>query len=272
MGDHGLFGPSSVTWKVHASPVMLIGGMRALMIQSLHPLALAGVMQHSDFRARPLHRLRQTARYVATTTFGSSEDAQRAGAAVRRVHGYISGVDAVTGRPYSATDVDTLLWVHCVEVHSFLAAYRAYAGRLPAAEQDAYLAESARTAQLVGIPAGRVPASVAQMREYWAAMEDELVASDLARETIRYVLRPPLTRELLPILPALRVTSAAALALVPRHLRRMGGVDQPRLLDAATHVSVGAAARAVGVALRLPLVEPGARRARRALAPANFAA
>ena len=256
-----------MTWKVHASPVMLIGGMRALMIQSLHPLALAGVMQHSDFRKRPLHRLRQTARYVATTTYGTTAQAEAAGATVRRVHRYVRGTDEVTGRQYSAEDVDTLLWVHCVEVHSFLAAYRAYGGRLTVAEQDQYLAESARVAALVGIPPERVPRSLAVMREYFALMRPELVGSESAREAVRFVARPPVTRDLLPLLGPLRVTSAAAVALVPRELRKLGGIDQPRFVDAATHVSVGAAARALSQALSLPLVEPSARRLRRALMP-----
>src|SRR5918998_2279624 len=135
--DAGLFGPGSVTWRVHSHPAMLIGGLRALMLQSLHPHALAGVVEHSDFRERPMHRLRQTATYVATTTFGSTAQARAAGAHVRKVHTHINGIDPVTGARYSAEDVDTLLWVHCVEVHSFLVAVRAYGGvRLSDAEQD----------------------------------------------------------------------------------------------------------------------------------------
>jgi uncharacterized protein (DUF2236 family) len=121
---------------------------------------MAGVVQHSDFRERPMHRLRQTATYVATTTFGATEQARAAGAHVRRVHGHIHGTDPVTGARYSAEDVDTLLWVHCVEVHSFLVAVRAYGGmRLDEDEQDRYLAESARAAELVGIPADRALAA-----------------------------------------------------------------------------------------------------------------
>src|SRR3954452_21656848 len=153
--DAGLFGPGSVTWKVHAHPAMLIGGTGGLIIQALHPLAMAGVTQHSDFRAKPLHRLRRTAQYVATTTFGDTAAAEKAAAHVRHVHTFIHGHDPVTGRDYSAEDPDTLLWVHCVEVHSFLAAYRAYGGRLSADEQDAYLAESARVAALLGVEPAR---------------------------------------------------------------------------------------------------------------------
>jgi uncharacterized protein (DUF2236 family) len=263
--DAGLFGPGSVTWRVHGSPVMLIGGLRALILQALHPLALAGVVEHSDFRARPLHRLRRTAEYVATVTFADTAAARAAGEHVRHVHTFVHGTDPVTGRPYSAQDPDTLLWVHCVEAHSFLAAYRAYGGSLTAAEQDRYLAESARSAALVGIPPAAVPASTAAMRAYFAAVRDLLIASDAARATIRFVVRPPLTRELLALQPALRLTAAAAVGLVPRDLRRLAGIDRPWVVDAATHVSVTAAARTTQIALRLPLAEAGMRRAQRAM-------
>ena len=252
MGDHGLFGPESVTWRVHGNPVMLIGGLRALMIQALHPLALAGVVQQSDFRERPLHRLRRTAEYVATVTFADTATAEAAGAHVRHVHTFIKGVDPVTGRAYSAQDPETLLWVHCAEVHSFLAAYRAYGGSLSPADQDRYLDESRRSAALVGIAPEAVPGSVVQMRAYWARMLPQLCVSQAAHEPIRFVTNPPLTRDLLPLAPALRATALAAVGLVPRHLRRMAGIDRPRVVDAATHVAVLPAARALALGLRLP--------------------
>lgn len=261
--DRGLFGPGSVTWRVHAHPAMLIGGLRALIVQSLHPLALAGVVEHSDFRERPLHRLRTTAGYVATVTFGDTATAHAAGARVRRVHQYVQGVDRVTGRPYSATDPETLLWVHCAEVHSFLAAYRAYGGRLAPDEQDAYLAESARAAELVGIPRQSVPASVAQMRAYWARMEPSLCVSLAARQTIRFVVSTPLSGELLPYAPALRVVASAAVGLVPRHLRRLAGIDRPRLADATTYAAVGAAVRVLATGMRVPFADTVGERAMR---------
>jgi uncharacterized protein (DUF2236 family) len=262
MHDVGLFGPSSVTWKVHAHPAMLIGGMRALMIQSLHPLALAGVVQHSDFRAKPLHRLRRTAQYVTTTTFADTATAEKAAAHVRRVHTHIHGTDPVTGRTYSAEDPETLLWVHCVEVHSFLAAYRAYGGRLSASEQDAYLAESARVAALLGVDPDDVPASVEEMRAYFTAMRPSLCVSMAAKEAIDFVVSPPLTLDLLPFAPALRVVATAAVGLVPRDLRRLAGIDRPRVADAASYATVGTAVRVLGAALRVPqqlLTQSGTR-------------
>ena len=259
--DAGLFGPGSVTWRVHAHPAMLIGGLRALILQTLHPHALAGVVQHSDFRERPMHRLRQTATYVATTTFGTTEQARAAGVHVRRVHEHINGIDPVTGGRYSAEDPDTLLWVHCVEVHSFLAAVRAYGVRLGDEEQDAYLAESARVAELVGIPPERVPASRAAMREYFAAMLPQLCLSLEAKKTIDFVVSPPMTRELLPYQAPLRVVASAAVGLVPRDLRRLAGIERMWVADAATYASVGAAVRVLAAGMRVPFADTVGERA-----------
>jgi uncharacterized protein (DUF2236 family) len=182
---------------------------------------------------------------------------------VRRVHRHIRGVDAVTGREYSADDPATLLWVHCVEVHSFLAAYRAYGGRLSGADQDAYLAESARVAALVGIDPADVPDSVAAMRGYFAAMRPSLCVSLEAKATIDFVVAPPLTRELLAFAAPLRLCATTAVGLVPRELRRLAGIDRPRLQDATTYAAVGPALRVLAGALRIPqqrLLTPGAAR------------
>src|ERR1700753_1401144 len=149
---------------------MLIGGVRALLIQTLHPLAMAGVAQHSDYKTRGLRRLRRTTQYVLTVTFGDTQAAEAAGEQVRRVHALIRGVDPVTGRTYSADDPETLLWVHCVEVHSFLAAYRAYGGPITPEECDRYFAESARSARLVGIDPAVGARFAAEMRRYFARM------------------------------------------------------------------------------------------------------
>jgi uncharacterized protein (DUF2236 family) len=253
--DRGLFGPESVTWRVHAHPAMLIGGLRALIVQALHPQALAGVVQHSDFRGAPLARLRGTASYVATTTFGDRAAAGAAAARVLAIHRHVNGVDPVTGQRYSAEDPEALMWVHCVEVHSFLAAYRVYGARLEPAEQDAYLAESARVAALLGVDPERVPASVAQMRAYFAEMRPRLCVSLAAREVIDFVVSPPLSRELLPYQAPLRVTASAALGLVPRDLRRLAGIDRSRLADAATYAAVTPAVRVLAGGLGLPFAE-----------------
>jgi uncharacterized protein (DUF2236 family) len=244
--DDGLFGPDSVTWRIHASPAMLIGGIRALLIQTLHPLAMAGVAQHSDYRTRGLYRLRRTTQYVLTVTYGDTRSAQAAGEQVQRVHRQISGIDPVTGKAYTATDPDTLLWVHCTEVHSFSAAYRAYGGALSDAERDRYFAESARAAALVGIPKEKVPASAAEMRAYFERMRPSLCVSRSALEAIRFLASPPRVRRDVKVTVSMRIASAAAIGLLPRHLRELMGLERPWLIDAVTFASLRAAFRPLG--------------------------
>jgi uncharacterized protein (DUF2236 family) len=247
----GLLGPESVAWRVIGHPVSIVGGVRSLIVQALHPLAMAGVAQHSDYRRRPLDRLRRTSHYVAVTTFGDRAMAEAAAARVRRIHRRVRGVDPVTGKPYSADDPDTQLWVHCVEWHSFLAAYRAYAtSRLTPEDEDRYIAEGAPIAALLGVPEETVPTTVEEMRSYFDAVRAELCVSESTRDAIDFVLNPPLTRELLPLQVPIRVTAAAAVAIVPRDLRRLAGIGQPRLVDGLLRAAVPPAA----AALRLPLL------------------
>src|SRR3954454_24417387 len=138
----GMFDPDSVTWRVHADPAMLIGGMRALLVQALHPLAMAGVEQHSDYRADPWGRLQRTVECVMTTTYGTEEEARQAGRVVQAIHKRVRGTDPVTGKTYSAEDPDLLVRVHAVEVPSFLIAYRRYgSGRFTDHDADRYVAE-----------------------------------------------------------------------------------------------------------------------------------
>ncbi len=249
--DWGLFGPGSVSWRVHSSPVLLVGGLRALIIQSLNPLAIAGVAEHSDYLRRPLSRLRRTAEYVATVVYGDTPSAQRAGAMVRRIHTRVKGVDPVTGSPYSADDTETKLWVHCVEVHSFLAAYRAYGGRLSDEEQDAYLAEQVAAAELMELARELVPASRAGYRDFFEYMRPNLCVSESSRDAIELVVDPPLIRELVPHQVSLRMMASAAVAITPRYMRRMAGIDRNRLL----YLGAGAGTRTAGVVMRARLFD-----------------
>ena len=248
--DHGLFGPGSATWRVHSSPaVALVGGLRSLIVQSFHPLAMAGVAQHSDYREKPLKRLQRTAEYVAVVTFGDTEQAHEIAARVRRVHRRVKGVDPVTGKRYSAEDPETALYVHCAEVHSFLAAHRVYAGhRLSAGEEDLYFEENVRAAELMKIPAAMVPDSAQAMHDYFASVQPQLCLSDSARDAIDFVVDPPRTAQLLPYLVPLRVLSRAAVAITPAELRRMAGLSASAPGNAASWLAV----RAAAAALELP--------------------
>lgn len=249
--DTGLFGPSSVAWRVVGHPAAFVGGLRSLIVQSLHPLAMAGVANHSDYKRRPLDRLRRTAHYVAATTFGTRAEAEAAAARVRTVHQKVRGIDVVTGLPYSADDPETQLWVHNVEWHSFLAAYRAYGGKLSRAEQDQYLAEGARSASLLGVPIAMVPQTTAALRAYWERVRPMLTMSDAAREAIGFVLDPPVSfDESIAYQMPVRVSARAALAIVPRHLRRLAELPDVGRLEVAS----GALVRVGAPFMNLPIV------------------
>ena len=245
-GDPGLFGPDSVTWRVHAHPSMLVGGLRALLIQALHPLAMAGVHEHSDYRSDQWGRFRRTTEYVVTTTFGDTPAAEAAGAIVRRVHTHVRGVDPVTGRPYSADDPRLLEWVHNVEVHSFLVAYRRYGGRLTQADADRYVGEMTRAAALVGLDPSTLVTTVDGLRDYFRAVEPELVCSPLAKAAATAVLNPPMP---LPLKALWAIPAAAALGLVPRRFRSMYGIPALPPADAAVQLGAAALFRALGFVL-----------------------
>ena len=182
-GDPGLFGPESVTWKIHADfPGMMAGGLGALMLQSLHPLALAGVWDHSDFRGEMLARLRGTIAFVARTTYAPRATAEQAIARVRTIHQKVQGI-AADGRPYSAEDPRLLTWVHCAEAWSFLEGYKAYClHNVPRGMQDLYFNESARVAEALG--ARDVPKSLAEMEAYFRSVRPELVYDGRTREVL----------------------------------------------------------------------------------------
>jgi uncharacterized protein (DUF2236 family) len=224
--DPGLFGPDSVTWRLHADYCMLVGGVRALMLQTMHPLAMAGVADHSNYRDDPLGRLANTAVYVGTTIYGTREQAIDAIARVKRVHERVVGV-APDGRPYAANDPHLLTWVHHTLVDSFLRAYRRFgAERVTRAEADRYVAEMAVLMELFeGEPAAR---SVAELRQYFRDIRPELEATRAARDTMRFLLFPPLP---LHARPPYAVLAAAAVGLLPASVRRELRVPLPPVVE-----------------------------------------
>ena len=209
------FGPDSAIARVHGDASMFVGGIRALLLQSLHPLAMAAVDQHSGFRSDPWGRLQRTSGFLAVTTFGTDADASRAIRAVRAVHDTIEGV-APDGRAYRASDPHLLRWVHVAEVDSFLRAHDRYgATPLDAEGRDAYVREAAVVARELG--ADEVPESVAELEASLAAFRPELAGTPAARRTARYLLvNPPVP---LPIRVPYGVLAAAAVGLMPRWAR-----------------------------------------------------
>ncbi|MER6529628.1 oxygenase MpaB family protein [Streptomyces sp. NPDC001508] len=242
-GDPGLLGiaPGDPAWHVHGHPTgMLTGGFAALMLQSLHPLAMAGVDQHSDFRADPVGRLTGTARFVTTTTFGSAPAAHEAIALVRRIHTRVRGT-APDGRPYRADDPELLTWVHTAEVHSFLAGYQTYAPqrcRLTPAECDTYYRQVAPVAELLG--ARQVPRSVRDVERYLDRMRPQLRATRAALDSVQFLRGFGRSgRERLVV----RHLMNAAVGLLPHWARAELGIRRPaavrRCWDRPTALAVG---------------------------------
>jgi uncharacterized protein (DUF2236 family) len=189
--DDGFFGPASVTWRMSGDLAGPVAGLRSLMMQALHPLAMAGVDQHSGWRQDPVGRLAATSAYVSTVSFGERAAAERAAARVRRIHTRVRGVDEVTGRPYEAGDPGLLLWVHAALVDSDLAVRRLLGTPLSPEDADRYVAEMVVAAELVGVPAGLVPASVAELDQYVSSVRPELRCTPAAAESMAYLLDPP---------------------------------------------------------------------------------
>jgi uncharacterized protein (DUF2236 family) len=222
--DAGIYGPDSVTWRVHADPSMALSGLRALFLQAVHPLAMAGVAEHSDFRSDPWGRLIRTADYVGVTTYGTTEQARRAGARVRGIHRKLGGIEPESGQAYRVDDPELLRWVHCVEVESFLTTAIRCGLRLSRAERDAYYAEQTVGAALVGLEPAEVPGSVDAMATYFHRMQPQLKVTAEARRTAAFVLWPPMpTRVALgtPARPAWVALAGAAFAMLPRWARRL---------------------------------------------------
>ena len=234
--DLGLFGPDTVTWRVHADPVTGLGGLRALLLQALHPLAMIGVAQHSDFRRDPWGRLMRTASYIGVTTFGTTAEALDAARTVRRVHGFVRGTDPDSGVPYRADDPELLLWVHCCLVDSLLTTYRRCGGALAPGDADAYVAEQVRMAPLVGLDPAGVPADEATLRAYFADLRPALRVTGEARRAALFVLAPPMpgwVQLLTPARPTWAGAAGLAFAMLPRWARRCYGLPTPLGTDAA---------------------------------------
>lgn len=254
--DPGLFGPRSVTWRIHSDASMMVGGLRALLVQALNPRAMAAVAQHSNYREEPWQRLMRTGEYIVKTTFGDTETARAAAARVRAIHKRISGVDDFTGEHYRADDPDLLLWIHCVEVHSFMTGFRTYSTPLEIPDIDRYVREMVRAAELVGLSADDVPATYDDLRDYLSAQE--MVASPAARDGMRFILFPPVpwpggryprfpgSRALVvPGRAAWAVPSAAAVAILPKAARGAYGLPYLRPLVPSLRLSLAGFYRAM---------------------------
>jgi uncharacterized protein (DUF2236 family) len=247
--DPGLYGPDSVTWRVHADPSMALAGLRALFLQAVHPLAMAGVAEHSDFREDPWGRLFRTADYVGVTTYGTRAEAERAGAKVRGIHRKLSGIEPESGRTYRVSDPDLLLWVHCVEVESFLTTAVRCGLRVSKPDRDRYYAEQTAGSALVGLDPKDVPGSAEEMAAYFTRMRPELRVTAEARRTATFILWPPMPTTVARGTPARAAwvgLATAAFSMLPRWARRLYRLPGLPTTDVA--------ATAAGLALRSGLL------------------
>jgi len=225
--DNGFFGPASVTWRVSADLASPVAGLRSLLMQALHPLAMAGVDQHSGWRRDPAGRLAATSAYLATVTFGERAEAVRAAARVRRIHDRVRGTDAVTGQLYAAGDPALLLWLHGTLVDSVLAAASLVGTALAAGDSNSYVAEMVAAAELTGVPRPLVPSSVPELDLYIASVRPGLRCTPAAAGSMACLLDPPgLDEDTAEIWQDIR---DAAVAALPRWARQMYGYSAPPL-------------------------------------------
>ena len=259
--DDGFFGPGSVSWRVAIDLSSTVAGLRALLLQALHPLAMAGVDQHSGWRRDPVGRLAATSAYLATVNFGERAAAERAAARVRRIHEHVRGTDPVTGRPYAASDPALLLWVHATFVDSLVVACELFGTALPPAAADRYVAEMTVAAELVGVPAGMAPASLAALRQYLASVRPDLRCTPAAAESAGYLLDPPgLDSEIAGIWLDIR---AGATGSLPHWARELYGFPAQPPLTPARRLEIR---QALGVLDAVFLGEPGVLEARQRIA------
>ena len=225
-------GPGSVTWKLHREIALLAGWGRAILLQLAHPLVAQGVARHSGFAIEPgghIQRLRRTLGAMLALTFGSEVEARRAAEAINRIHDRVHGtLDArqgayPAGTPYTAHDPALLAWVHATLLDSFLLTYEVFVGPLSGAERDRYCDEARRIEPALGIPAGRLPRTRAELCDYMDAMlaGGDIAVTDTARSLAREVLHPPLARPLRPLLALARLP---AVGLLPPRVREAYGL------------------------------------------------
>lgn len=241
--DVGYFGPGSAAWTVHGSLPTLVGGVRALLMQALHPGALAGVMQHSRYEADPLGRLAGTTQWLTVVTFGDRAMADRECARVRGMHRKVTGTYPDNGRmrEYSATDPDLLRWVHVAFTDSFLATHRVWGGPIPGGE-DAYVREWAKAGELVGVV--DPPRSVAELDQQIRDFGPQLRGDEAAWKTVDFIRSAPVP---LPAKAPYSVLFAGAVATIPDAHRRV--LKLPKVPLAVARPAVSALLGALSLAL-----------------------
>ncbi|GAA4695637.1 oxygenase MpaB family protein [Phytohabitans rumicis] len=238
--DLGLFGPDSVSWRLHEEPILLVAGLRSLYLQALHPLAVAAVVQNSDYKTDPWGRLVRTSTYVATTVYGTTTQAEAAGRRVRAIHARLRGTDPRTGTEFRVDEPDLLRWVHVAEVESFITTAKRAGVALSPADVDAYYAEQRRVAALIGLDPATVPGTAAEVADYYRRVRPELGMSKAAAQTFLFLTYPPLPWRLglTPVRLAYFGLAGTAFGLLPPWARRMYGALGLPIADLGANLSV----------------------------------
>ncbi|MBB4904732.1 oxygenase MpaB family protein [Actinophytocola algeriensis] len=254
--DAGMFGPDSVSWQLHAEPAMWLAGIRSLYLQALHPRAVAGIVQNSDFRGDPLGRLVRTANFVGAATYCPRAEVERQAAKVRAVHRSLRGTHE--GRVFRIDEPELLLWVHCAEVSSFLTVVRRAGFPLTATHADRYLDEQRRSAALVGLDPDEVPGSVAAMRAYLLGMRPVLRRTDDTDAIYDFLHRPPVGGRLALGLPVYEpLVGHLAYSLLPRWAQTMyGHRGYPYAMSTAMMKTLSETLRALQKTMRTVVREP----------------
>ncbi|OLB75025.1 MAG: hypothetical protein AUI14_22095 [Actinobacteria bacterium 13_2_20CM_2_71_6] len=240
--DLGLFGPGSVSWKLHDEPIMWLAGLRSVYLQALHPQAMAAVAQNSGYRHDPWGRLLRTSRYIGAVIYGTTQQAQEAGARVRRVHARLRAVDPRTGEFFRVDEPRLLRWVHVTEVESFLTTGVRAGVALTPAEIDGYYTEQLRAAELVGLDPATVPATAAEVASYYAEIRPELALTRDSADAALFLAAPPLPYRLglTPVRLAYTAISALAVGLLPPWARRLYGLPGLPTTDLSAALSTRA--------------------------------
>jgi uncharacterized protein (DUF2236 family) len=249
--DAGYHLPGSAVWAVHGSMTPIVAGIRALLMQALHPAALSGILEHSDFRQDPLRRLARTIRWIFTVTYGSTAAADEASARIHQLHEPVRGrYTDVRGaeRSYSANDPEVARWVHLAFVDAFLTAHKIWGGAIPGGP-DAYVREWAQAGRLMGVEDPPLTeAEMHQQLDRWYN-SGELLADSRVAGTVEFIRHPPLH----PLLrPGYQVVFAGAVYSLEPKYRRMLGLRTPRLgplplpVKLATKVALGVVHFALG--------------------------
>ncbi|MDX6744743.1 oxygenase MpaB family protein [Actinocorallia sp. A-T 12471] len=253
--DHGMFGPGSVTWRVMAEPVLIVGGFRALLLQALHPHSMWGTAQNSDLMDKDAAwaRLGRTVEFVRVRTWAPTDEVERVGRRIRNLHSRLSGVDPRTGEVFPVDDPENLLWVHMGEVDSYLDVAQRAGVPLTRADRDRFVDEQRRSAAVVGLNPADVPASVAEMADYYAAMRPKLFACEEAKDGMRRLFNPPVPPPFLPLKLAAPGIATLVISTLPRWARRMYGLPGLPTTDLATTLTLK------GLYRTTRLVPPGLR-------------